>query len=127
VNSLQVENLQIEDAHINLQWLKKPIINNKVSLSFKGINLSEKNRPAGLFNSESFIMSANLLTANSKDNLYKYSAESVVYESARKRVILKNIGILPLWNRKDFHLKHGYQTDVVEAKVEYVALEGINE
>ena len=127
VNSIQVENLDIKDAHLNLKWLQKPLINNQVSLSFNNILLSENQPPNNLLNSQSFTVATTSLLTSGKDNLYEFSAESLVYESVNNSVTLKNLDITPLQDRKNFPSKNGYQTDVVQANIEYIKLSGINE
>ena len=127
VNSVQIKHLDIRNAHLNFDWLQKSMFNNKVNLSFEGIQLGENQPPNNLLNSQSFTISTTNLAARSKDEMYEFTIDSLIYKSSRNSVRLQNLGITPLADKRRFQLKTGYQTDVVNAKIEFVEFTGINE
>ncbi len=127
VNQIKVENLNLNDVDLHLNWLRKPLFRNKINIEFKNILLSENQPPANLLNSQEFIISTTGLSAKSKDGLYEFSTDSLIYNSARHNLLVKNIEVNPLMPREFFPKQDGFQTDVAKAKIAFAELKGINE
>ncbi len=127
VNSIEVKSLDIQNATLNFNWLRKQLLNNRLNLSFKDIVLSENQPPHNLLNSREFTISATQLSTRSKNQMYAFTADSLMYKSSGHLVSLNNIEIKPVADRKSFPLQTGFQTDVAEATIKYIELRGINE
>jgi len=127
VNSVQVNNLDINNAFLNINLQQKQLFNNRLDLSFDGILLSENQSPHNLLNSEAFTISTTQLAANSSDGMYSYTIDTFMYQSPSSTVRMKNIGITPAVDKEEFSLKEGLQTDVAEVKIDYLEFREINE
>ncbi len=126
VNSIEVKNLDIRNASFNFNWLQKQLFNNKLNLSFEGILVSKDQPAHNLLNSQEFTFSTSGLSTRSKNQKYEFTADSLIYKSAKKMVSIKNIDINPFSDRRSLHLASGFQTDVVKAQIDYVDFREIN-
>ncbi|SHJ83541.1 hypothetical protein SAMN05444280_13334 [Tangfeifania diversioriginum] len=127
LNQIKVNNLSLTNAELNLNWLKKELFNNKINLSFNDILIAENQPPSNFLNSAAFEISTTGLQTKSNDNRYRFSAGSLTYNSSRHQVLLTNLAIEPLIDKEKFPKKDGYQTDVVQATIDFAQLQGINE
>jgi hypothetical protein len=127
VNQVQVNRLDIRDVDLQIQWDQKQFKNENIDLSFSDILLSENQPTQNLFNSREFQISTTGLSTRSKDGMYEYSADSLIYNSAAQKVRLKNINMRPLIPRERFPLLDGYQRDVTNVNIAYAELRGVDE
>jgi hypothetical protein len=127
LNQIKVNNLSLTDAEFNLNWLKKELFNNKINLSFNNILIAENQPPTNFLNSAEFEISTTGLQTKSNDNRYAFSAGSLTYNSSLHQVLLTNLAIEPLIDKEEFPKKDGYQTDVVQASIDFAQLQGIDE
>ena len=127
VNSIRVNSLDINNAFLSFNWLDKQLFNNQMDLSFKDIVMSENQVPHNLLNSEEFTISTSKLSTLSKNQLYTFTADTFIYQSASHTVRMKNLGIKPAINKEAFPLQKGLQTDVLEAEIEYLEFRNIDE
>jgi hypothetical protein len=127
VNQVQVNKLEITDVDLQLQWLKKQYNNKKLDFIFSDILLSENQLTQNLLNSREFQISTTGLSSRSKDGLYEYSADSLIYNSAAHKVRMKNMNIRPLIPRERFPMQDGYQKDVTNLNIAYAELKGVDE
>jgi hypothetical protein len=127
INQIKVDNLNLNKAYLYFNWLEKQLFRNELNISFKDILLSENQPPANLLNSSEFNISTTNLATTNKNGMYKYSADSFIYNSARHSVKLKNIRVNPLVEKVEFPRKTGFQTDVAKASIDYVEFQNINE
>jgi hypothetical protein len=127
LDQIKVNNLSLKDADVNFNWLQKKLFDNKINLEFKNILIAENQPPASFLNSEEFTISTNDLKTQSKNGLYEFTAGSLSYNSAKHSVLLSNISISPLVDKKRFPVIKGFQTDVVNAQIEFAEMQGIDE
>jgi hypothetical protein len=127
VNRISINQLEVSDVNLNFSWLQKNFSHNRINLSFRDILLSENQPPQNLLNSREFSISTRGLSAKSNDGLYAFSADSLIYNSARHNVLLKNLSIKPLIEKRLFPLQDGFQRDVSEVEIAYVEFQNINE
>ena len=127
VNQIKVENLNLNYAYLNFNWLEKQLFQNELNISFKEILLSEYQPPANLLNSREFNVSTTNLSATDKNGMYQFSADSLIYNSSRHNVLLKNIQVNPLAEKEEFPGKTGFQTDVAKADIDYIEFQQMDE
>ncbi len=127
LDEIRVDNLRLQNADLNLNWLQKELFKNKINLNFKNILITKNQPPSNLLNSEAFEISTTNLRTTSSDNLYEYSAGALRYNSARHRVLLSDIRIRPLLEKQEFPIQKGFQTDVVNARIDFFEIGGIDE
>jgi hypothetical protein len=78
-------------------------------------------------NSREFNISTTNLSTKDKSGMYEFTADSLIYNSARHHVLMKNIRVNPLAVKEAFPQKTGFQTDVAKAGIEYIEIQEINE
>jgi hypothetical protein len=127
VNSISINSLNLNNVFLKFNWLKKQMFNNKLNLSFEGILLSENQPASNLLNSQEFSISTTSLSGKSRNGLYEYTADTLMYKSGNHAVFLKNIGINPLIDKEQFPLQDGFQTDVAKVEIEYLEFRAIDE
>ncbi|MFW5773921.1 MAG: hypothetical protein ACOCWD_04490, partial [Tangfeifania sp.] len=127
LDQVNVNRLTLKNAGINFNWLQKELFDNKINLGLKNILIAKNQPPANFLNSEEFEISTAGLKTQSKNGLYEFTADSLLYNSARHRVLLTNIFINPLIKKEAFPLMKGFQTDVVNGRINYAEMHGIDE
>ncbi|MFW5822871.1 MAG: hypothetical protein ACOCU7_05740, partial [Tangfeifania sp.] len=127
LDQIKVNRLTLNNAGVNFNWLQKELFDNKINLGFKNILIAENQPPANFLNSEEFKISTTGLKTQSKDGLYEFSADSLLYNSARHQVLLTNIAINPLVEKEAFPVMKGFQTDVVNGRIDFAEMHGIDE
>ena len=127
VNQIRVGRLDITNVDFQLTRQQKIFSHNQINLSFNHIMIGENMPPKGLLNASEFMVSTGGLSSRSKDNLYEYSIDSLIYKSTSQSVFLKNIDVRPLIPRERFPLQDGYQRDVARLNIDYARLTGMNE
>ncbi|MEE4284684.1 MAG: hypothetical protein V2I31_01005 [Mariniphaga sp.] len=127
INQIKVDNLSLNKAFLHFNWLEKQLFQNELHISFKDILLSENQPPANLMNSREFNISTTNLSTKDKSGMYEFTADSLIYNSARHHVLMKNIRVNPLAVKEAFPQKTGFQTDVAKAGIEYIEIQEINE
>ncbi len=127
VNQIKVETLNLNKAYLHFNWLEKQLFRNELNISFKNILLGENQPPSNLLNSSEFSISTSNLVKTGKNSMYEFSADSLIYNSARHNVLLKNIRVNPLQEKEAFPQKTGFQTDVASATISFIELGQINE
>ena len=127
LDQIKVNNLSLKNAGVNFNWLQKELFDNKINLNFKNILIAENQPPSNFMNSEEFEISTTGLKTQSKNGLYEFTADSLLYNSARHRVKLTNIAINPLAEKETFPMIKGFQTDVVSGRMDFAEMHGIDE
>ncbi|MBW6533625.1 MAG: hypothetical protein K0B11_01320 [Mariniphaga sp.] len=127
INQIKINNLNLNKAYLHFNWLEKQLFQNELHILFKDILLSENQPPANLLNSREFEISTTNLATTDKNGMYEFTADSLIYNSARHNVWLKNIRVNPLAEKKAFPRKTGFQTDVAQAGIDYIEFQKINE
>ena len=127
LDKVKINSLKLTGARVNFNWLKKELFDNKINLEFNDILIAENQPPSNLLNSGEFKISTTSLSTKSKDNLYEFAADSLSYHSLKHRVLLSNFQIKPLLKKEEFPKITGYQTDVAEAQIDFIELQGIDE
>lgn len=127
VNRIQVKNLSLNDAEINFNWFRKQLIDRKINLTFSDILIAENQPPANLLNSSEFEISTTNLRTTDKNHFYEFTADTLVYNSSSHRILFKKLAANPLVDRAEMpRLKH-HQTDVIQAKIDFIELQQIDE
>ncbi len=127
VNRIEVQEVQLQKVDLNFNWFEKELINKEFNLNFKEIVIGENIKSQNLLNSKEFELSTTFLKAKSKDGFYEFTADSLIYNSAKHSTFLKNIEIKPLLSNTEFHQKINFQTDYVSAKIQFIELRNIDE
>lgn len=127
LDQIKVNNLELKSANVNFNWLQKELFDNKINIDFKNILIAENQPPTSFLNSEEFAISINDLKTRSKNGLYEFTAGSLSYNSAKHTVLLSNIYINPLVAKQRFPVEKGFQTDVVNARIAFAEMQGIDE
>ena len=127
VNKINVKRLQLSNVGLNFNWFEKQLINKKMNLNFREINIGENQITGNLLNSKEFEISTTNLKTITKNYLYEFTVDSLVYNSAKHNILFKNFRINPLLAKEEFPRRTGYQTDYLNAKVDYVELVNIDE
>jgi hypothetical protein len=86
INQIKINNLNLNKAYLHFNWLEKQLFQNELNISFKDILLSENQPPANLLNSSEFNISTTNLATTDKNGMYKFSADSLIYNSGRHNV-----------------------------------------
>ncbi|HKJ78041.1 MAG TPA: hypothetical protein VKA10_00845, partial [Prolixibacteraceae bacterium] len=127
VDRISVNNLMLNGAKIKFNWFQKQLIDKEINFSFSDI-LIAKNQPASnLLNSSEFEISTTNLRTTSKNNLYEFTAEALIYNSAKHNILLKTLAVKPLLEKSEFPKIKGFQTDVITATVDFAELQQIDE
>lgn len=127
LDQIRVNSLNLENAGLNVNWLTRELFRNKINLVFKDILIADNQPPSNLLNSKEFEIWTTGLTTESKNGLYAFTADTLRYNSARHRVLFSNLGILPLLEKERYPKIKGFQTDVLEARIDYAEISGIDE
>lgn len=127
VDKVEVNRLQLTNVDIDFNWFEKVLINRRFNLDFKEINIAENQKSENLLHAKEFEISTTNLHTKSKNELYGFSAESLVYNSEKHNTVLNNIKITPLLTREQFNKKNRFQTDYVTGKVQFIELKGVDE
>ncbi len=112
---------------IDFNQFDKKIIDRKIDLNFKDINIAENQNTGNLLNSREFEIITTDLKRNGKNGLYEFSADSLVYNSAKHNILLKGIKINPLLKPEEFSGRIGFQTDFLKVTTDFLELAGIDE
>lgn len=127
VNRIKIDNFNLNKAYLHFNWLEKQLFRNELNISFKDVLLSENQPPASFLNSKEFAISTTNLATKSQNGLYEFSADSLIYNSAKHSVLLKNIEVNPLLKKEAFPQQTGFQTDVARAAIDFIELQNMNE
>ena len=127
VDKIQVNNLNLTRTEINFNWFRKQLIDQELNLKFKNILVAENQPPANLLNSEEFEISTTNLRETDKKGIYEFTVDSFFYNSASHSILFKNIIVNPLLEKENIPKITGFQTDVVNAQIDFVELKGIEE
>jgi hypothetical protein len=127
VDQIKVNQLNLKNVKLDLDWFDKTRLDREFDVVFSEINIGENQNPADLLHSKEFEISTTNLSTTTNDKLYEFNAESLVYNSLKNNVILKNISINPLLTRDDFFRKAGIQTDYLKAKTSFIEIRDIDE
>lgn len=127
VDEIKVNRLQMNNAALKFNWFGKQQINRKLNIDFSDINISENQRPENLLNSKEFEISTTGLKAESRNKLYGFTVDSMIYNSARHNILFKNVAVQPLLSSVEFSRKTGFQTDYLTCKTAFIELSGIDE
>ena len=127
VNQLEISRLNLENVDLTFNWFQKKLVDRKFNIDFKDILISETNHTENLLHAREFELITTGLQTESKNRMYRFSADSLIYNSARHNVLLKKIGVKPLLSLEDFNKKNTYQTDYVQVSTNQIEITGINE
>ncbi len=127
VDEINVKKLQLNNVALHFNWFEKRLINRKINLNFSGINISENHRPENLLNSKEFEISTTGLKVESKNKMYQFTVDSLIYNSARHNILFKKIAIQPLLSKVEFPRKTGFQTDYLTCSTAFVEITGVDE
>lgn len=127
VDKVEVNRLLLTNVDIDFNWFEKVLINRRFNMDFKEINIAENQKTENLLHAREFEISTTNLRTKSKNELYEFSAESLVYNSEKHNTLLNNIKITPLLTREQFNKRNRFQTDYVNGNIQFIELKGVNE
>ncbi|HKI88595.1 MAG TPA: DUF748 domain-containing protein [Draconibacterium sp.] len=127
VDEIKINRLQMNNVALKFNWFGKQQISRKINLDFSDINIGENHRPENLLNSKEFEVSTTNLNTESKNKMYRFSADSLIYNSAKHNILFKNVAVQPLLSKVEFPRKTGFQTDYLTCKTSFVELTGVDE
>ncbi len=127
VDKINVGKLQLNDVALHFNWLGKRQVNRKINLNFSTIDISEDHRPENLLNSKEFEISTTKLESESKNGMYRFTVDSLIYNSARHNIVFKKVAVSPMLSKKEFQLKADFQTDYLTSHTAFIELSGIDE
>ena len=127
VNEINVNQLQLNNVALHFNWFGKRQISRKINLNFSDINISDNHKPENLLNSKEFEIFTTNMKTESKNKMYGFSIDSLIYNSARHTILFKNVAIQPLLSKTEFPRKTGYQTDYLTCQMEFIELAGVDE
>lgn len=127
VDEIKVNRLQLNNVALHFNWFGKRQISRKINLNFSDINISQNHRPENLLNSKEFEISTTNLKTESKNKIYQFTVDSLIYNSARHNILFKNVAVQPLLSRVEFPRRTGYQTDYLTCKTAFIELQDVDE
>ncbi len=127
VDQIKVNRLNLKNTNLNFNWFDKTQFNKKFNISFREINIGENQNPAELLHSKEFEISTTNLSAKTSDELYEFTADSIIYNSLKHNIKLKNISINPLLKRDEISRRNGFQTDFLNGKISFVEIRNMDE
>lgn len=127
VDRIEVGKLSLNNAAINFNLFRKQLIDRKINLNFEDIVIAENQPPANLLNSKEFQIITTHLKTTDKKGYYEFAADSFIYNSAKHSILFKDLSVTPLIPGDEMPREKGYQTDVINAQIDFVELKGINE
>ncbi len=127
VDKIRVNQLNLNDVSLDFNWFKKQLFSRKINVVFHEINIGENQNPENLLHSKEFEISTTNLKTTTKNNLYEFTADSLVYNSRKHNILFKNININPLLSREELPRQKGFQTDYLKGNVDFIEIKGINE
>lgn len=127
VNKIKVNKLQLQNVDLNLKLFEKELIDKQFNLSFNDINIAEGAKSENLLNSKEFEISTTNLQTTNKNGFYKFTADSLIYNSKKHNAIFKNIKVTPLLSEQEFYKKNRFQSDYVQVTTDFIELKGVNE
>ena len=127
VDRIEVNNLDLNNLDLNFNWFAKELIDRRFNIAFNQINISENQPAENLLHAKSFKISTTGLSKKSKNGMYEFTADSLIYNSERHNAILTNINVKPLLPVEEFNRRAIFQTDYVHANTNYIELRGVNE
>ena len=127
VNKINVNRLYLNNVDLKFNWFEKQLINKKINLNFWEIQIGKNQITGNLLNSKEFEISTNNLKTTTKNNLYEFTVDSLIYNSAKHNILLKKLSVNPLLAKEEFPRQNGFQTDYLKAKTDFVELIDIDE
>ncbi len=127
VNRIKINDLLLQNIDLKFNWLEKKQIDKQFNLRFNQINIGKDLKPENVLNSKEFELSTTNLKTKSDNGFYEFSADSLIYNSAKHNTLLKNIRVTPLLTPEEFHRKIKYQTDYITGKIESIELQDVDE
>ncbi len=127
VNLLKINRLNLKNVDLSFNWFQKKLVDRHFNIDFKDILIDENRHPENLLHAREFEVTTTGLQTESKNGTYRFSADSLIYNSVRHNVLLKNINIQPLLNKEEFNRKKVYQTDYVQVKTNQIEIKGVDE
>ena len=127
VNQLEINRLNLENVDLSFNLFQKKLVDRKFNIDFKDILINETNHTENLLHAREFEVITTGLTTKSKNEMYQFSADSLIYNSAKHNVLLKKIAVEPLLSLEDFNKKSEYQTDYLQVSTNKIEIKGINE
>jgi hypothetical protein len=127
VNNIKVNRLWLEDVDLNFNWFAKQMFDKNFNLNFNQINIGENQSPGNLLNSKEFEFSTTNLRTKTKNNLYEFSVDSLIYNSSKHNILLKKIKVDPLLKKEEYPRQTGFQTDFVKAETDFIEIKGLDE
>lgn len=127
IDQLKINRLRLNNVDLGLNWFEKKLVDRKFNVAFNDILINETQRPENFLHASEFEISTTKLQTESKNGMYHFSADSLIFNSVKHNVLLKNIAIKPLLNLEEFNRKSVYQTDYTEVSTSHIELKGLDE
>lgn len=127
VDEIRVNKLNLTDVSLNFNWFQKQLFNRKLNVAFHEIHIGENQNPENLLHSKEFEISTTHLKTTSKNKLYEFTADSLIYNSGKHNILFKNVNVNPQLSRDEFPREKGFQTDYLKAGTDFIEIKGINE
>ncbi|QGY42337.1 hypothetical protein GM418_01300 [Maribellus comscasis] len=127
VDEILVKKLNFENITLDFSWFKKQLFKRDFNLVFHEINIGENQNPENFLHSKEFEILTTGLKTTTKNNLYEFTADSLIYNSHKHNILFKNIQVNPLLSREELSRQKGFQVDFLKAKTDFVEVKGINE
>ncbi len=127
VDQLKINRLKLLNVDLSFNWFQKKLVDRRFNLDFKDILINENNHPENLLHAREFEVTTTGLQTESKNGMYRFSTDSLIYNSAKHNVLLKHIIVKPLLKAEEFNRKSVYQADYVQVNTDQIEIKGLNE
>ena len=126
-DKLEINRLNLNNVDLNFNWFTKQLIDRRFNIDFKEINIAENLPSKNLLHAKEFEISTTNFSKKTKNGMYEFTADSLIYNSEKHNAILTNIEVKPLLSVEEFNRRSIFQADYVLSKTDYIELKGINE
>ena len=127
LDRLEINRLNLKNVDLSFNWFQKKLVDRKFDIDFKDIQISETKNANNLLHAREFEVITTGLQSENKNGMYRFSADSLIFNSAKHNVLLKNIAVKPTLTLEEFNKKSGFQTDYVQVTTNQIELKGIKE
>ncbi len=127
VDKVAINRLRLNNVDLNFNWFTKEVVDRRFNIDFREINIEENQLSENLLHAKEFEISTANFSTTSKNRLYEFTADSLIYNSEKHNVILTDIEVNPLLPVEQFNKRSIFQTDYVKAKTNFIELSGVDE
>ena len=121
-NSIHANFLALEKAGIDISGNGKPFQLQNFNMTFRDVDIGAGGNSGKIFNSAEFGFATGKIERKSKNGYYRFSTDSVTYQSQKQKLELKGVKIVPVFDRQKFEELKGFQADYFMGEISRITI-----